>query len=103
MEKLTGKEIIEKLKESGMSLDDFAYGGFDSKELGLGESEEVDQYGGEGEGDRWWSIKHFKDHDVYIKIRGFYASHIGTDFYSWNDVTEVKPTEKTVTVYEWEI
>ncbi len=99
MEKLTGKEIIEKLK-ANMSLDNFAWGSYDSVELGLGESEEVEQKGGEGEGDVWFSIKYFKEHDVYIKIRGYYSSHIGTDFYSWNEVTEVKPAQRTITIYE---
>jgi len=100
MEKLTGEQIINKLKESEMTLDDFAYGDYNSKELGLGESSEVKQHGGEDEGSNWFSVKYFKDHDVYIKITGFYASHVGTDFYSWDDVFEVKPKEKTITVYE---
>jgi len=100
MNQLTGKEIINKLRESNIDLDQLAYGDYNSKELGLGESEQVEQHGGEDEGSNWYSIKYFKDHDVYIKIRGFYASHVGTDFYSWDDVYEVKPAQKTITVYE---
>jgi len=100
MSKLTGQEIIDKLKESGLTLSSFAYEEYDSNELGLGNSKEVEQHGGEDEGSNWYSVKHFIDHDVYIKIRGFYASHVGTDFCSWDDVYEVKPAEKTITVYE---
>lgn len=68
-------------------------------QLGLGEVVEVDQYGGEGQGDDWWSVKHFVDHDVYIKIEGSYASYNGTEFYSGYGY-EVKPQEKVVTVFE---
>ncbi|MCB1712254.1 MAG: hypothetical protein KDH96_07200 [Candidatus Riesia sp.] len=67
--------------------------------LGLGEVVEVDQYGGEGQGDTWYSIKHFVDHDVYIRTDGFYASYSGTDFYDGVGKI-VTPKEKTVTVYE---
>lgn len=68
--------------------------------LGLGEFSQIKQYGGEGMGDNWWSIIHFKDHDVYLKVHGHYASYHGVDFYGWDDVREVRPQEKTVTVYE---
>jgi len=67
--------------------------------LGLGQVEEVAQYGGEGKGDTWYSVKYFKDHDVYIRIDGFYTSHNGTDFYDGYGV-EVKPKEKVITVFE---
>ena len=63
--------------------------------------EEVDQYGGEGEGDTWYSIKYFPDHDVYIKVSGWYQSYDGTNFSSWDSAcSEVKPSQKTITVYE---
>lgn len=67
--------------------------------IGIGEWEEVDQYGGEGQGDTWYSVKYFKDHDVYIKTTGFYSSYNGTDFYNGYG-EEVKPQKKTITVYE---
>ena len=65
----------------------------------LGEWEEIKQRGGEGEGNTWYSIKYFKDHDVYIRTDGWYSSYHGTDF---NDGygEEVKPVQKTVTVYK---
>lgn len=70
------------------------------KELGLN-WEEVDQYGGEGQGDTWFSIKYFPDYDLYLKVSGYYQSYNGTDFYDgWDCVTEVKPVTKTITVYE---
>lgn len=116
---MTVQEIINRVEEAGMSISDFAYGewtetniqipeqitGWSEKEkfvldtLGLGEVEEVDQRGGEGEGDHWHSVKYFKDHDVYIKTTGFYSSYHGTDFYDGYG-EEVKPQQKTITVFK---
>lgn len=67
--------------------------------LGLGRVVEVDQYGGEGEGERWWSVKHFVDHDVYIRIDGHYQSYHGTEFYNGYGRV-VQPAQKTITVFE---
>lgn len=67
--------------------------------LGIGEWEEIEQYGGEDCGSTWYSIKYFKDHDVYIKTNGHYQSYNGTEFYDGYG-EEVKPVQKTVTVYE---
>jgi len=61
---------------------------------------EVEQYGGESMGDTWYSVKYFPDHDVYIRVDGWYQSHNGTDFNGWEDCSVVKPVEKTITVYE---
>jgi len=68
---MTAEEILEKVEMEGISVSNFAYGDFEAPE-GVGEWEEVDQVGGEGEGDHWHSVKYFKDHDVYIKTIGFY-------------------------------
>jgi len=67
----------------------------------LPEWEEIHQEGGEGEGDHWESVKYFKDHDVYIKVIGYYQSHHGTEFYDgWGCCHNVKPQERVITVYE---
>lgn len=97
---MTYKEIVEKLIESDIIVKDFAYDNVDYKELGLGNVKEVYQYGGEGEGDTWESVKYFKDHDVYISVAGSYSSYDGLDFYNdWNSLTHVAPKEVTVTQY----
>lgn len=120
--KLTTGEIIGRLIEvfgSGeRGISDYAHGDFykvvgwstvkdleqeDRKKviedaIGLGEIVEIEQYGGEGQGERWWTVKHFVDHDVYLKTSGHYSSYNGTDFYDWGK--EVKPVIKTVTVFE---
>jgi hypothetical protein len=120
--KKTAKEILERLEEFfNGNVGAYAYGDYTKadlfdyklhkdlsweekeveclKQLGLGSIEEVEQYGGEGQGDTWYSIKHFKDHGVYIKTDGFYSSYNGTDF-DYGFGSEVKPVQKTVTVFE---
>jgi hypothetical protein len=96
IKKLSAKEIIEILKEK-MKVEEFAYEEYDLDELGLGDIEEVQQHGGEG--DNWFSVQLFKDHNVYLKVEGHYTSHYGTDFYGWDSVTEVVPTQVTTTEY----
>lgn len=62
---------------------------------------EVEQYGGEDKGSTWYSVKYFPDHDVYLRVDGYYESYNGIEFYDgWNCVKEVKPQQKTIVVYE---
>ncbi len=98
IKKLTASKILD-IVEANISVDDFAYGDFDSEELGLGEFEEVDHTGGEDEGSRWSSTKYFKEHNVYIKTTGFYQSYVGTEFYNGYG-REVSPKQVMVTIYE---
>lgn len=93
------QEIIAVLKDK-VSIEDFAYEDYSHAELGLGEIKEIEQYGGEDMGSTWYSIKHFIDHDVYIKVSGYYSSYNGTDFDDYyDDCSEVKPAQKTITVF----
>ena len=99
MSKLTGAEIIEKIKESYDSVSDFAYDG-DYKKV-AGKSIQVDSTGGEDRGSHWTRTYNFTDHGVYLKVTGYYQSHYGTDFDDgWDCVKEVFPKEKTITIYE---
>lgn len=95
-------EIIQKIKDSDVSIYELAYMDYDSNNLGLGPVSEVDQYGGEDKGSTWYSVQHFTDHDVYIKVSGYYSSYEGTEFYGGFDecCSEVKPVQKTVTVFD---
>lgn len=118
--KLTAKEILEII-EANYEIETFAFGDFDHlsedselitneeltyaeqeldnlNRLGLGKVVEVKQKGGEGEGDEWYSVKHFVDHDVYIRTDGFYTSYEGTSFEDGYG-REVFPHQKTITVY----
>lgn len=101
MEKKTYEEILTILQEKIDSVDDFAYDEFDQDELGLGPINEVQQEGGMDEGSNWFSVKHFVDHDIYIKVTGYYQSHHGTDFWDgWDSCKQVTPQQRTITVYE---
>lgn len=93
--------LLEKHYKEDVS--EFAYHDPKKPELlteEIGEMVEVDQHGGEGEGEDWWSVKHFPKHNIYVKVSGFYQSYNGTDFDGWEDCKEVKPQTKTITVYE---
>jgi hypothetical protein len=98
---MTAQEILEKLPEIFEDVSEFAYeeDWTDDDNTGIGDFKEITQYGGEGKGEEWYSIKYFPKHDIYIRVDGFYTSYNGTDFEEgWGQ--EVKPVTKTVTVYE---
>jgi hypothetical protein len=98
---MTYSEIKEALKNSGISIENFAFEDYKNPIEGIGEVQEIHQQGGEGEGDHWESVKYFPEHNVYMKVVGRYSSYYGTDFDSdWSEVYEVKPKEKVITVYE---
>lgn len=92
------KEIINFLKTCNEEVDDFAYGEFPDE---LGKIEQVFSKGGESKGEDWERVYHFIEYNIYISFSGFYSSYNGVDFNSgWDDVVEVTPKEKTITVYE---
>jgi hypothetical protein len=100
MEKMNFNEIMSVLKDKIHSVNEFAYEDYNSEELGLGEIKEVSQVGGSDQGSHWQSVKYFSDHDIYICVTGWYSSYNGADFYDeWDCCSEVRPQEKTITVY----
>ena len=57
-------------------------------------------YGGEGQGDAYWRVvKASKDGEptTYWRYDGYYASHAGGEY---ENVSQVTPKEKTITVWE---
>jgi len=113
------QEILEEVKkQSEGSVSMFAYEGLDGdkvypeakygteeykiyKNPVLGVVKQVAQHGGEGKGEDWWVVYHFVDHNVFIRVDGYYQSYNGTEFYDgWNCCSEVSPQQKTITVYE---
>lgn len=44
-----------------------------------------------------FGVLYFKEHDIYVKVSGYYSSYNGTE---WSTLREVKPKEKTIIVYE---
>lgn len=94
------QEILNVLKEKVGNVEEFAYEDYDKSELGLGDIQEISQYGGEGQGNTWYSVKHFVDHDIYVRVDGHYSSYEGVDFYDdWECCGEVRPVEKTIIEY----
>jgi hypothetical protein len=59
----------------------------------------VEQYGGEGKGETWYSVKHFPELDIYLRVDGYYQSYDGTSFNGWSCCTVVTPKEKTIIIY----
>lgn len=121
MSKLTAKEILDRIEASGFTVDSFAHDESDyTDELyvnedyitdweeiqkrweelkeSLGGWKEVQQHGGEGQGEDWYSVKYFPAHNVFIKTEGWYTSYHGTDFEDGYGF-EVWPAEKVITVY----
>lgn len=58
-----------------------------------------DSFGGEGQGDQYWSVYKFTKNDksVYVKFYGWYASYVGSEYM---DYSFVEPAQKTITVYK---
>lgn len=108
---MTGEQVIEKLREHAANdllkdkWDTYGLIGeyFDGNDDGdipeVGKFKVVDQYGCEGRGDDYWIVVKFLDHDVLIRIDGFYSSYHGTDWDNDN-IKVVQAKEKTITVYE---
>lgn len=59
---------------------------------------QVQQHGGEGEGDQYWTVYQFEKNNeiVYVKFEGWYASHYGCEYTGFEFV---KPKQEVVTVY----
>ena len=97
------EEIISVFRDNDLSIYDVAFGEMTNPMPVLGKWVEVDQYGGEGQGDTWWVVYHLIDLDIYIKINGYYNSYGGDgvsldEFES--DLSIVQPRQKTVIFYE---
>jgi hypothetical protein len=106
------QEIIAKLGELGvdpekLSNEDFyardetgAYKDQKPKiEAVLGPFRNIVEKGGEGQGEEYWTITYFEDHDVYIRVDAFYQSYDGTDF-SDSKFKQVRPVRVEVTEYQ---
>lgn len=100
MEKLTGQQIIEIL-EDNITTSDFAYQDFDSDALGLGAYTEISYQKGDIDNTSYaHKVYLFTDHNIHIKLEGWYSSYSGSC--EWEDATYsvVEPKQKTITVWE---
>lgn len=98
--KKTFAEILEILEEKIINVEKFAHEYFDESDLNLGEIKLEAKYGGSDKGSTWYRVFLFVEHDIYIRVDGWYSSGNGVDFDGWSDCSEVRPTEKTIVVYE---
>ena len=112
---MTGQEIIAKLNELGVSARHLAEG-FSRWDSGkgryvedealaasvasaLGPFEQVHQKGGEGQGDEYFVVVKFTDHDVLIRLDAFYSSYDGVDWRCAR-MRPVSTVTRQVTFYE---
>lgn len=56
----------------------------------------IEDFGGEGRGDDYWVV--IQVGEQYFQMSGYYTSHSGGDFDG--GLEEVRPVQKTITVYE---
>lgn len=102
---MKAEDILKILNEQAEKSDDFKSGFghddddiFKPAELGLGKTEQVHNDREGGDYDTMVTVQHFKDHNVYISLSGYYSSQEGT---TWDgDFKQVFPKQKTITVYE---
>jgi hypothetical protein len=98
--------LIEQKLESynsywGDGWDFWAWENKSTEIEGLGKVTTVEQFGGEGQGDRAWVVVRVdfpNGTSRYFKKDGYHASHDGTYYDGY--FSEVTPQEKVVTVYE---
>jgi hypothetical protein len=66
--------------------------------LPSGEAKEIEQKGGEGEGEEYWVVFRVGD-DKFFRVEGYYTSWEGTNWEN-AEVIEVEPAQVLVTVYK---
>jgi len=104
--KKTYSEIIEVLDEHCGNIYDFVHEDFEYKTVQdlVGDWKEIWVSGGCDKGSDWVTVYHFQDHDVYIKISGYYTSYNGVEFNSrsWtgSDVKKIKQKEVIKVIYQ---
>lgn len=96
-----GDTVYESYNKKSFA-EDLMYGEDLSKELlehlNINASKEK-RYGGMDQGSDYWTVYKFESlgEVLYYEFYGYYASHYGTDYEGWFEVT---PRSKVVTVYD---
>ena len=106
---MTFSEVLIKLEEQygeyDSYSDDYSIAKFFEEEHGevegVGNFIDVQSQGGPAAGNQYVKVKYFPQHDLYIKIDGYYSSYDGTTFYDgWGNCKEVRPMVEPTTVYK---
>jgi hypothetical protein len=93
--KLTGEEIIEILCDK-YEPSNFAWEELEEEDFGEYELvDDVEETSGEA-----WKIIYFKEHDVYVRINGYYNSYDSCSEFEESDYDVVEPYQAVVTFYE---
>ena len=106
MNSLSYAEIMRIIQSNVQFVSEFAYiEDYDAREIlesKLGKITLVDEYGGaEGDGELFYRVYKFEDHDVHIRVHGTYSSYNGVDFDGgWDECSHVSPKTKTIIAYE---
>lgn len=95
IKKLTGEEIIQHLVDN-VEAGEFAWDDMEYDEI-LGQSNEIERI---CDYSSCHVVRYFTDHEVYIKLNGWYNSYESGEIYDENDYNVVKPIQKMVTFYE---
>lgn len=101
MKKLNEKQLLKKIEEKFEDVSSYVYSNInDGVDNIFGKVDTVEDVGGgEGDGETRYIVRHFVDHDLYLRTNGYYASHYGEDWE--NGFGEfVKPVQRMVTFYE---
>jgi hypothetical protein len=106
IKKVTSSEVKKLFKdEFGVYLDSYSEYAVECRDYendNYKVQSEVDSYGGEGQGEEYWTISRILDKRTeevfFIKFDGYYDSWEGSDF-SNNDWNIVEP--KVVKVIQW--
>jgi hypothetical protein len=90
------KAIKAKLDEIEDVQETFDGEGWNEKKMEalFGPSKVVGRGGGEGE--EYWVVRHFSEHDVYVRLPGYYSSYDGIDY---EEFEQVYPHQVTMTVF----
>jgi len=64
--------------------------------------EDVDDNDDDAFREDWYSVKYFPEHDIYIKVTGYFKSWSDEVEFEegWDCCEDVKPVQKTITIYE---
>lgn len=100
-------EIYQKMKafiESDLNASDFMYEYLEWELSELPEEYQeffkdcnmVEHYGGEGQGETFYTVWYFPGPDIYINFFGYYASYNGADY---EGMEHVEPKEVKITQY----
>lgn len=97
---MNSREILSKLNEwddTELIYNDFGKADKARFIEEFGKYSIVASKGGADEGSEFWIVYYFDEHDVFIKVDGYYTSYDGV---SEIEAFEVFPKEVTITIYQ---